>query len=255
MTYEVRVRALNVAIVAAVGFAVSLITSTTVAARAYTQHGRAALASDESITVKGSVRRRITSDQAVWQISVQGRAATLADAFGRVDGAVARVQKFLTDAGFQGGEIGLGAIDTSTYYANDEHGNQTRQIAEYLLTRRFCIATSDVLRVLRSAGRVTELINEGIEVISFAPAYYYTKLADLKVDLMAEASADARARAEKIAAHTGARLGTLRDARMGVLQITAPFSTETADYGIYDTGTIEKDVTAVVTATFRLSDD
>jgi hypothetical protein len=69
---------------------------------------------------------------------------------------------------------------------------------------------------------------------------------------MAAASADARARAEKIAHSTGCKLGVLRDAQMGVLQVTRPDSTETSDYGMYDTSTIEKDVQAVVTATFRI---
>ena len=70
---------------------------------------------------------------------------------------------------------------------------------------------------------------------------------------MAAASADARLRADNIASATGAALGELRDARMGVLQITRPLSTEVSSWGIYDTDTIEKDVRAVVTATFGIA--
>lgn len=51
---------------------------------------------------------------------------------------------------------------------------------------------------------------------------------------------------------TGGNLGALRTVSVGVFQITAPNSTEVSDYGVYDTTTIVKDVTAVVNVTFAL---
>lgn len=45
----------------------------------------------------------------------------------------------------------------------------------------------------------------------------------------------------------------VRNARMGVLQIVRPELTEVSSGGIYDTSTIEKDVTAVVSLTFGLT--
>jgi len=74
----------------------------------------------------------------------------------------------------------------------------------------------------------------------------------LKIDLMGSASKDARARADEIAKNAGCRVAEVRSAHMGVLQITRPFSTEVSGYGVHDTGTIDKDVQAVVTASFRI---
>jgi len=252
MEHHIRLHAVTAAIVVALGGAVSLVTSTAVAARAYTDRGRQAAREEQTITVKGSTRQRIMSDRAVWEIEVNGRGPTLRDAFDVLSKGTDRVRRFLDEMGFEDSEFELDAIDTCTHHARDAKGNETREVAEYELEREFTITTATVERVHRSAGRVTELIQEGVHVISYSPSYYYSKLPQLKIDLMAAASADARLRAEKIAASTGCSLGELRQARMGVLQITRPLSTEVSGYGMYDTSTIEKDIRAVVTATFGI---
>ncbi len=84
------------------------------------------------------------------------------------------------------------------------------------------------------------------------PEYRYTKLGDMKIQMLAEAAKDAKVRAIQIAASTGARAGALRSARMGVLQINPAGSTETSSEGNNDTTSIEKDVIAVVTASFAV---
>jgi hypothetical protein len=65
-------------------------------------------------------------------------------------------------------------------------------------------------------------------------------------EMVAEATKDALARAEAIASSTGNRVGTVRSAQTGVFQITSRNSTDVSDYGIYDTSSLEKDITAVV---------
>ena len=70
--------------------------------------------------------------------------------------------------------------------------------------------------------------------------------------MLGEAAKDAKDRAAKVAASTGSSIGSVRSARMGVLQITAADSTEVSDYGVYDTSTIEKDMTAVVNISFAV---
>lgn len=80
--------------------------------------------------------------------------------------------------------------------------------------------------------------------------YFYTKIVDLKVEVQALAVRNAMIRAEKIADATDRELGPLRDARMGVLQITPLLSTQVSDYGINDLSTIKKKISAVVNAAF-----
>lgn len=252
MEYRVRIQFASAIVVIALAVAASFITSTYIAADAYEGRNKYNHRQNQTITVKGSTRHRVRSDRAVWCIVVKGEGADLQSAFEVLDSGVERVQEFLTKNGFPPDQVGLGAISTTTKYARDAKGNRTDEVTGFTLQRRFGVRTTDVNRVARTAGKVTQLLKEGVFVISQSPEYTYSELAPLKIELMAKASADARDRAEKIAASTKSHLGELRDARMGVLQITAPDSTDVSSYGIYDTYTIEKDVRAVVTATFGI---
>lgn len=253
MQYDIRLHFAHAGLYLAVGIAASLITSTVIAARAYENRGEQDARQEQTITVKGSTRIPVVSDRAVWRVHVQGKGKTLPAAFEDLADGVQRVKRFLADEAFSEEEVELAAISTSTHYERDSKGRETNEVLEFTLSRQFTVTTGAVERVSRSAGRVTELIKEGVYVISGTPEYYYTKLPDLRVELMAAASEDARRRAERIAASTGCALGELRDARMGVLQVTEPNSTEVSSWGMYETHTIAKDVRGVVTATFGIA--
>jgi hypothetical protein len=70
--------------------------------------------------------------------------------------------------------------------------------------------------------------------------------------MVAAATKDAKARAEAIAQSTDTEVGTVRAAKTGVFQITSRNSTDVSDYGIYDTSSVDKDITAVVSVTFSI---
>ena len=111
---------------------------------------------------------------------------------------------------------------------------------------------NDVEKIEKIAREATELINQGILLESGAPEYYYTKIADLKIEMLAEAAKDAKTRAEQVAKSTGSSIGSVRTARMGVMQITAADSNEVSDAGINDTSSLEKDIMAVVNVGFAV---
>jgi hypothetical protein len=90
----------------------------------------------------------------------------------------------------------------------------------------------------------TETVNEDEDI--------YTRLPSLRPQLLADATRDALRRAQVLVESTGADLGNLRGVDVGVFQVTAPNSTEVEDYGVYDTSTRTKDVTAVVNVTLAI---
>jgi hypothetical protein len=96
------------------------------------------------------------------------------------------------------------------------------------------------------------LLAEGVPLAAQPPRYVYTRLPALRPQLLADATKDAQQRAGVLVAATGAHLGKLRGVDVGVFQVTSPNSTDVADYGVYDTSTVSKDVTAVVNVTFAL---
>jgi hypothetical protein len=120
-------------------------------------------------------------------------------------------------------------------------------------TQSITIRSGDVARVERVSREVTTMLEQGVELSSLPPSYFYTKLADLKIEMLAEASRDARTRADQIlAAAGGGRIGRLLRADMGVINVNPANSTETSWQGNNDTTSLEKDILTIVHVTFEL---
>ena len=208
---------------------------------------------DEAITVTGSAKRRITSDLVIWSAGVSAQAPQLADSYAQLANSIPRIKQYLLSKGIAEDQMTVSSITTTTNKGRDSDGNETSEITGYTLTQQIEVRSTDVGKISQIAREATELINQGILIESTAPKYYYTKIGDLKVEMLGEAAKDAKDRAEKIASSTGNSIGSIRSAKMGVLQITAADSTDVSDYGVYDTSTIEKDMTAVVNVSFAVN--
>ena len=207
---------------------------------------------DEMITVTGSARKRIKSDLVVWTAAVTYQAPTLAESYRSLSESVPRVKQYLISKGIPENEITISSISTVTLRKTDENGQESSVISGYSLRQELQVRSTDVDKIAQIAREATELINQGILIESNAPQYLYTKIGDLKIEMLGEAAKDAKTRAERIAASTGNSIGTVRSAKMGVMQITAADSTEVSDMGISDTSSIDKDITAVVNIGFAV---
>lgn len=208
---------------------------------------------DQTITVTGSAKKRIRSDLVIWKSSVSYQSPALADAYRSLSEAVPRVKSYLVSKGIAENQITISAISSQTLHARNSDGQDTGQITGYSLRQELVVRSNDVDKISQVAREATELINQGILIESMAPEYYYTKLADEKIAMLAEAAKDAKTRAEKIAESTGSSIGSVRTARTGVLQITPADSNEVSDSGMNDTSSLDKDITAVVNLGFEIS--
>jgi len=207
---------------------------------------------DEAITVTGSAKKRITSDLVVWSSGVAVEAASVTDAYSQLSGVIPRIKQYLLSKGIAENQMTVSSITTTTNKRRDSEGNETSEITGYSLQQQIEVRSNDVAKIAQVAREATELINQGILIESKAPQYYYTQIGDLKIEMLGEAAKDAKERAARIAQSTGNSIGAVRSAKMGVLQVTAADSTDVSDYGVYDTTTIEKDMTAVVNVSFAV---
>lgn len=208
---------------------------------------------DEAITVTGSAKKRIKSDLVVWSAGVTAQSPQLTDAYRQLSENMPRIKQYLAGKGIADNQMTVSSITTTTLKKQDSNGNETSEITAYSLRQEVEVRSTEVEKIAQIAREATELINQGILIESNAPQYYYTQIGDLKIEMLGEAAKDAKVRAEKIAASTGNSIGAVRSARMGVLQITAADSTEVSDSGIYDTTSIDKDMTAVVNVSFAVN--
>jgi hypothetical protein len=202
------------------------------------------------ISVTGSAKARIVSDYVVWDATLTSQARTAAAAAAQLTAWTSTVRAFFREQGVAAGELTVEPISTESPGGVDENGNR---ITGYRLTRSFEIRSSRVGATAALAERSSTLLARGIPLAADPPQYVYTKLPALRPRLLAAATRDAQLRARVLVAASGAKLGKLRGVDVGVFQVSSPNSTDVSDYGVYDTTTLRKDVTAVVNVTFALS--
>jgi uncharacterized protein len=207
---------------------------------------------DDVIEVTGSAKRPIRSDVAVWRLSVTTPGATLQEASAALAAPTQRVLTFLRENAVADSVLTMGALNPEPVYRLLENGNSTGEVVGYRVTQHFEVRSTDVNGVKALSQRADVLIREGVPVTSAAPEYLYTKLAEVRTQMLADATEDAHRRAEAIARSVGSEVGGVRSARMGVFQITPRNSTDVSDYGINDTSSLEKDITAVVRVSFAV---
>jgi uncharacterized protein len=200
---------------------------------------------NDVISVTGSAKKRIESDYVVWSVFVTSEQPAAQQAARELTGWTNKIRSFLADSGIEEGELSVDPISTETV-------SRRGQVVSYWLTRGFEIRSQRVAAVTDVADRSAQLLAQGVPLQADPLQYVYTKLPTLRQQLLAQATKDARARAKVIVEATGSHLGKLRRVSVGVFQITSPNSTEVEDYGVYDTSTLQKDVTAVVNVTFAL---
>ncbi len=232
------------AVIVSAGFIVCTVIGSRAFVRAHT---------DETISVTGSAKRRIRSDWIVWHAQVSARANDMSGAYHLMAANIPKVTAYLEKKGVAKKDIVVSAILTVPIHPRSKEGGVVEEvISSYQMVQSVEVRSAEVDKIEEISRQATELIEQGIALESNAPEYHYTKLGELKIQMLAEAAKDTRARAEQIAISTGAHLGVLRSAHMGVMQINAADSTETSGEGNNDVSSLEKDVMAVVTSTFAL---
>jgi len=211
-----------------------------------------------TITVTGSAKKTIRADLAVWRGSFNAQSPRIEDAYADLEASAKRVRTYLVGKGFADTALVFSQVSTEALYARQTlleraaNGRETGQIEGYRLVQTVEVRSRDVQRIETLAREATQLIRQGVHFESNPPEYLVTGLADLKVEMLAAATRDAKARAAEMAKNAGSSIGRLRGARMGVFQVTPSNSTMVTDYGINDTSSLEKDITSVVSVSFEI---
>ncbi|GAA4320352.1 SIMPL domain-containing protein [Compostibacter hankyongensis] len=212
--------------------------------------------SAQIVSVTGGAEVNFTSDLIVWTGSYSKKSMVLKEAYAQLKEDENKVRDYLTKQGINPKELVFSAVNIRKEFSNryDENGRITgNEFTGYALTQTVKVQSKEIGKVEQVSRQVTELIQAGVEFNSAEPSYYYTKLADLKIDLLAKASADGRVRAETIAKNAGSKLGGLKSADMGIFQITGQYSNEEYTWGgTLNTSSREKTASITVKMEFAL---
>ena len=202
---------------------------------------------EQSIRVVGQGVKSVTSDLIKWNMSINRttNVAYKSEGPSWIQEDLTKVKKYLASNGIEEKDI---LIEPVSSYAN--YGNNG--VTGYSFSQRIEVRSSDIEKIEKMALDSKALAKQDIYLQYSDLEYFVSNLADIKAEMLALATADAKARALEIAKSSGNKVCGLLSARSGVFQIRKPLSTDVSDYGIYNTSSKEKEIAVTVTATFRI---
>ena len=209
---------------------VAIITSFWIAGNAYKYKFK----TNETISVTGLADKEFISDQIIWRGDYSRKNLDLKTAYIQLKDDEVKIREYLKEKGLTDTEMVFSSVSIQKEFKeryNAEGTSIGSDFSGYNLTQSVTLDSRDLDKIEKISREVTELIEIGIELNSNPPLYYYSKLSELKVDLLAKASTDARQRAETIAKNSRSTLGKIKRANMGVFQITGLNSNENFSYG------------------------
>lgn len=186
-----------------------------------------------TISVTGLGSEDFESDLIVWEGRFVRENNDLKAAYAALEQDKSIIKAYLLSKGLKEDQVVFKAVSTLEQSEPQyQNGNYIgARFVGYQLTQSVEIESHEVSRVEELSRSITELMNKGVQFYSEAPRYYYTKMADLKIEMIRKATEDARLRAKTIAANSGSELGDLESASMGVFQITGQNSNEDYSWG------------------------
>ena len=208
------------------------------------------LRSMDYITTTGSAKKAVISDKVKWTASISRpvKLSTVKDGYSKIDTDLKEVKSFLTTNG-----IPEESITISPVLMNDVYDQSQGAEKNYNLVQNIEIQSSDVNKIDALAKNTNDLINKGVIFATNSLEFYYSKLPEARIELLASAVSDAKTRAEQLTATSGKKIGALKSASSGVVQVTSENSVEVSDYGMYDTSKINKEVMVTVKASFAIN--
>jgi len=198
---------------------------------------------DRSVTVRGLAEREVTADLATWTIAYSASAPDLAGAQASVDRDTAAIRGFFRELGFPADSLQPTGVNVSQYSDNGA--------PKFTVRQRVTLRSTDIKRAQDAVRRQFDLVRRGVVLEEGSGmAYTFTRLNDIKPDMVAEATKDARKSAEQFAKDSGTSVGGIKQATQGYFEITARDGDSGGGWGVSDTP--YKKVRVVTTVDFHL---
>lgn len=210
---------------------------------------------DQTLSVTGSAFSDFTSDLIVWNGSFSQKSMIIKDAYTALKQDEIAIRNYMKAKGIKDNEIIFSAVTTEKdiEYQYDEDGKSHSIFTGYVLSQHIKVESTEMEKVEKTSREITELLDQGIVFSSNEPQYYYTKLDELKIDLLARASKDGETRARTIAENSGSSVGDLQEASMGIFQITGQNSNEDYSWGgAFNTSSKKKTASVTIKMDFSI---
>ncbi len=215
-------------------------------------------AEDRSVSVKGFSEREVKADLAVWIIQTRMANNDLMEGSNAIEVAKNKVISFMLQNEIKQEEIvveGIVVTDKKAQqYDNFQQGNAFR----YLISQSFQIRSNNVDLIQKVSRMTGELLQVGV-FLSHSDygnplQFYFTKLNEIKPEMITEATQNARKAAQQFASENDSELGRLKKANQGLFTIVDRTASLSGGEGGFASGTndIFKKVRVVISAEYSI---
>ena len=167
---------------------------------------------DDVVTVKGVADKKVKSDKGILAIVVKSSDKDINTAVEHLKTNTQNIADQIKAEGFEDSEIKLENIVSEPVYYFNDRGNQTTRILSYNATQMIVITTDKVDKLDPLALK----LSENIELAVSEPQYFVTNIEKLKIDLLGEATKNARLRANELLKNNGRSIGGVKTVNQGV---------------------------------------
>lgn len=176
---------------------------------------------DRVVNVKGLAEMEIPADRVIWPLmykEIGNDLSALYTVMGRKNQAIIA---FLQKNGVEASEISVSAPEIIDMQA--ERYSENKPLYRYNVTSVLTVTSDKVDKIRKLMTEQTDLLKEGIAVTAgdyrYSVQYLFTKLNDIKPQMIEEATRNARASAEKFARDSESKLGKIKTAYQGQFSI------------------------------------
>lgn len=205
-----------------------------------------------SIKMKGQVEvtgyavEKISSDLGISEVTVQAQDIDIKLAYEKLAQGRTLLKQYIDGFRFDPKDLSISPVEVREKFKINPKGFELPELDHLIVSQTFTVESPDVRKVEKMAAEAGTLLGQGINLRASSPRFVYTRLNELKIEMIGRAAANAKERAETLSKNGKFRLGNVSDVRVGVFQITPANSTEIADYGLNDTSSIEKEIKSTV---------
>ena len=191
---------------------------------------RSKMAEHRSVTVRGVSERNVTADLATWSVHFSHEGTELGPVQQSVDRQASAIRAFFQRAGFRPGEITDSDVALVREQLRDRDGKPVGP-QKLTVSRSIQLRTTDVMKARAAYSRQAELLRDGVELSGTSITYTFTGLNNLKPQMIAEATRNARSSAEQFARDSGVDVGRIKTASQGYFSVGARDGEDCDDCG------------------------
>ena len=179
---------------------------------------------DRFVTVKGVSERDVKADLALWPLNLNVTDNDLSRAQATLRRNTERVLEFLARYDIDTTNAELQGFRVTDLLAQRYGGDPTLR-SRFIISQTIMVRSDDPDRILEASQNVGELVEAGVVLSSGeewgpgGPTFLFTRLNDLKPEMIGEATAKAREAAEQFAQDSRSRISSIRRANQGVFVI------------------------------------